>query len=1275
MKLGHFLPIVLFVSFTATAYPVQRVVLIDFSSNDSSYRSAQAAVEFSALLQAKLTGMKNIEWVERSQLETAEDELNLAAGGYISPSTALHLGKFVKADLLVTGRFISNQHRELDMEVIDLDHADVLAELSMPIHGATNAPLKVVMADVETAARNLENAFQSVRQKSAQIKKQIIIAPLFFANTSRSRRLDFFENELQTAISNTMSSHNLHVLRFPRAKAAAGESELVLAGLVEQDPAAWQKVADIYVWGRYEEVKPGQFTFQDTPVRFTLSIWDGSAEIKTITQTAKVSELPQLKERLVEQILRAARRYKKHPIGEEVRHQVSRQLLLRACNIQTLFKPEAYTFPPSSLLDTKQGQQLWRYQVKLLTTAYFFSPESYLVHRIWLDTRWERPSASFSQWLERIRDYDDFDDDFGLISPPRMEFGPLPQAQWAHFERPRTVDSKLESEWIHLYRDICNAIDRHDKVGFPIKRPPDFPSDAPADVLESWKAQIGNDMMRRMFTMYEKAIHANPAIPVRNAHLFIDDGLVGRLQDKQLRAKFFEDLWPAYLASRDMPTARHEFSAKEYDIYFAHGLFPEIRQIFAAVGRPHEAEAYIAQFNQKVRIVGNPAAAYEAAEAHRQRLVRVDLLPPKLTPKLRYVMFPDTTTVNGIVALKFNADVLWISTRGGAMTLNDPAWEYLVSPQTNAVLWRLSAHSSTPEMLSLKKGGHSKVTSFCVESNQLWMTLEQNGVFCLNMDTLRVTRYGGRQGVLSRQMFASALVGNRLYFGGGEPNNGELNQVELPGLIWKSQKLGDNGQIKLLQSFGHSLVVNNRILDVRSGKWLPIRQVVPGADAKPTFMQQPPPKFDVLAATADSNALWLGTTLGLVSYNPDTGAHHVWLDLPGGYLVNSSGVATTVVLRYRRSKNGTYVADTNMTATATAAPTSRIPGAVTALASDGDFLWVAATTRFDPSLDGNETEGRWIDDHYVLTLTPGINTGKAGKNGEWRNMYVQNERDYVMLFYKPTGKWVGYFPVTSRVTSLAVSREKLWIGLEDKGYVQYGDHPWQDWEVFTPSPLIEVQKSRLLSIPPDQWVSDKLSANEMRSRIQEAVRVLKARDETAALDPQVAIDRRNEFLQRNFAKFVPVQFRKGANGEAAIQYLHVRENRFEYNGRFFAGFRFTVPQWIDGDFEWMQILAKTEAGKDFDSTTFEWYIVPESGQSKGFEYFSHERVANYPYLHERFPFTHGFYVQSLDQKRLEPGRTYAIWFGFKEQNMPDIAFAMTIGSERGIKEYGKLPLR
>ncbi len=234
----------------------------------------------------------------------------------------------------------------------------------------------------------------------------------------------------------------------------------------------------------------------------------------------------------------------------------------------------------------------------------------------------------------------------------------------------------------------------------------------------------------------------------------------------------------------------------------------------------------------------------------------------------------------------------------------------------------------------------------------------------------------------------------------------------------------------------------------------------------------------------------------------------------------------------------------------------------------------------------------------MLTSFPG-GTGYASKVGN--NWFACYERNYVLLLNKSTRKWVGYFPVTSRVTSLAVSSEKLWIGLEGSGYIQYGGHSWQDQEAFTPSPVIEIQKSPLLAIPPDHWVADEVTKAELDSQIPGAIQSVKPElDSQAQKEIQDIKDTqemkkiyeqafaRNAFLKQSFGKFVPVQFQKDANGEAALQHLYVRENMFEYQGMYYCGVKFTVPKWLDGDFKWMFTVAKTQSEKDMPFQHMNW---------------------------------------------------------------------------------------
>jgi len=175
--------------------------------------------------------------------------------------------------------------------------------------------------------------------------------------------------------------------------------------------------------------------------------------------------------------------------------------------------------------------------------------------------------------------------------------------------------------------------------------------------------------------------------------------------------------------------------------------------------------------------------------------------------------------------------------------------------------------------------------------------------------------------------------------------------------------------------------------------------------------------------------------------------------------------------------------------------------------------------------------------------------------------------------------------------------------------------------------------------------------------------------------PKTTANPLNEFLQKQFAKFIPVGFQKDGESQALIQRLPVRNHLFEHEGHYYCGFRFTVPVWLDGNFEWMFLLAKAEEQKDFIAHNMSWYILPEQGTMAGFRYFNDSPMEKYPKLARHFPYTKEMTVQRLAKTSLKPGQQYAIWFEFEEKDPPDIAFAMTIKSERGANESGVLPLQ
>jgi hypothetical protein len=169
-------------------------------------------------------------------------------------------------------------------------------------------------------------------------------------------------------------------------------------------------------------------------------------------------------------------------------------------------------------------------------------------------------------------------------------------------------------------------------------------------------------------------------------------------------------------------------------------------------------------------------------------------------------------------------------------------------------------------------------------------------------------------------------------------------------------------------------------------------------------------------------------------------------------------------------------------------------------------------------------------------------------------------------------------------------------------------------------------------------------------------------------------EQRRTFLQNHFAQFPVLSFQPATNGEAAIQQFRINQYIVgKIKLERYTAFRFTVPEWIDGDFEWM-FLYLTKADTDPRQRVY-WGIVPEQGDMENFRSYELKALSEFSNLKERFPNSSEVFIQPLSRKSLVPGQTYAIWFSYSDVKVPEVALAMTVNSERGHKEFGILPTR
>ena len=105
-----------------TVHAAPRVALMNLSTDDNSYRSAQTAADSTSLLQAQLADAPELEWVERAQLERARQELELSVMDTLGGSASMRLGKWAKADWMITGQFSldDRNQRTLALEITNL---------------------------------------------------------------------------------------------------------------------------------------------------------------------------------------------------------------------------------------------------------------------------------------------------------------------------------------------------------------------------------------------------------------------------------------------------------------------------------------------------------------------------------------------------------------------------------------------------------------------------------------------------------------------------------------------------------------------------------------------------------------------------------------------------------------------------------------------------------------------------------------------------------------------------------------------------------------------------------------------------------------------------------------------------------------------------------------------------------------------------------------------------------------------------------------------------
>ncbi len=1031
-----------------------RVALMDFDSDEASYSHQTAARDYSAALQAQMPKVEGIEWVERQDLSRAAVELELSLAFAATESAAARVGKWVKADWLVLGHFRRGAMRKpaLHLEVLSLDHAEVLAEGSVEFQGDARPTYRALMNEAALAARSLATLLQQAATKVESEKTQTTVAWL---SVGTAFALPVPENLLNDGIRRTIASlaptltlsgersaaksGEIRLLRFARPNRALDESELIVSGLVESDPASWLKVADFYVWGEITaapvpDARGQRLVDRPMMVDIALHVWDGRTEPKTFREPEQVVEpggwSKDATEALCDRLVRAAFPSKKPSSSLEpergFRQQVAQMLVDRADKMT-----DRRSVPPLVHVPNSPENRRWLSEVvQTLEMACFFDPQNQAARGRLVSIRWNE----LAKWSARDRfryewqaseAWGRYVERFGLETPPVVRPPLASMFEWGGNVPWRYVQSAMTvAQWF----GFSGAVQ----------------VDMPKDVRDHWHGKMAAELVKRVIAAKDRPEMSNFWGSVLSQSLA--QGIRGPIPDPQLRLRLIEAVWPRYVDYINR--------TKDHD----HSALPTIRsgvsQTLAETGRAGTEKTWFDRIDWIDR-TGTPSrpsrasSPFDRSRLDGSALLRAPgfaVLPPEfaLEPSVIHLPTdPDDRRYRGpmpVSSLSFFRGKLWI-VASGEETVATPG----ISPELERDLTEVRARKGrlwtfdpgTQQVRNAPGGlGTIEVAAICAAGDRLW--LAGDGVASHDPDTGQTKRFGVADGLEVFDTLALASTRGMLFVEGTrfeiachDLNEGRWKTLKLP--VPPSRAASSSGPL-LSGAAGKMFCSAGRVwlYDTVDRSWTNLPEV-----------------SGIRAASGDHSGVWAGGKDGLYFLDITDGTRHSWkprlypswrdsalkgvpyhpgADMIGPSLAGSKWDEDERVFwsfqRFQRERNHAHIQRRlGNRSVDEAKPGTRVPpGAITALLRDGEFLWIGCSMEAE---------------HCLL------------------------------LVHQPTFSWVGHLKLRDAVASLATSNDRLWIGLRGGN-----------------ERLLQVDKRVLIATPRPLWRSDEVSEAEMTSAIE-----------------------------------------------------------------------------------------------------------------------------------------------------------------------------------------------
>ncbi len=734
--------------------------------------------EFTAVLQAILSGEDDFAFVEREELERILHEQALMSMLGADSAAAFRAGRLAGADLLVEGRLRrgNSDALELSFEIIDNRRAGQLAFATVDVATDPRGRLAMRADDFEAAATTLRQALRAADENLRGFEGRAAVAPLFLKNTGLHPRLNRLEQDFFRAVADEADRRSARVLRFSRALEAYDEAGLMIVGLASAQSEDWLNVADLYIWGEFAEVETTleEAPFDEVEVDISLFVWNGVDPLREMRRRVRVPSLGAAVGEMVAEAFRDIQ-VQTEAAPVEYRREIAESLALRASRLRAQLRLHDRDFVISEI-----GREWFLYGQHLLEAAVFFDPLERSWHSELLATAWApyhplAPAGTIGGMWDKVRAHAVFARRFPVNSEGEFSLDAaiavldaIDEAVYAFREMDRYALSRAES-YAHTRAMIEFLESEVQRVnGFAVSRGQDD---------SDWIREYNDAVLRMIFI---DTTHPR-----------------GLTEYADVAYELWESLWPLlkprFIEWRDhAPNERGhaDWSVQDY-------AYARLRAVYRTFSReerwfemmraempdlaPTVPRSFLREHANPRRIPPEPPPVDRPwgegrAELPGERLVRgpaavreVDLWPEKYFDGLRF----DKADIHRWRALHYSDGYLYVAETAERTLPASDGWK---NDQGNHYVWAWEPSTRISTNLTRILGGHGGVNDLQVFNGRLWLALENEGVWEYAISSGNLKKVSSGEGLLSPHVDSVEPGGRDLFILGDLPSGLVLNR-------------------------------------------------------------------------------------------------------------------------------------------------------------------------------------------------------------------------------------------------------------------------------------------------------------------------------------------------------------------------------------------------------------------------------------------------------------------------------------------------------------------